>query len=90
MALTDDVMDAVNVVGGVKAVGRKLGVQEAFVEEWMAKGTMKSAIVVRQNLIRADGHAGELPGRANAVDFEPGKRRRDGYTALFLSRSTRR
>ena len=33
---------------------------------------------------------GELPGRANAVDFESGKRRRDGYTALFLSRSTRR
>jgi hypothetical protein len=46
--------------------------------------------VVPQNLIRADGNAGELPGRANAVDFESGKRRRDGYTALFLSRSTRR
>jgi hypothetical protein len=43
-----------------------------------------------QNLIRADGNAGELPGRANAVDFESGKRRRHGYTALFLSRSTRR
>jgi hypothetical protein len=46
--------------------------------------------VVAQNLIRADGNAGELPGRANAVDFESGKRRRDGYIALFLSRSTRR
>ena len=46
--------------------------------------------VVPQNLIRADGNAGELPGRANAVDFESGKRRRDGYIALFLSRSTRR
>jgi hypothetical protein len=43
---------------------------------------------VPQNLMRADGNAGELPGRANAVDFESGKRRRDGYTALFLSRST--
>ena len=32
----------------------------------------------------------ELPWRANAVDFESGKRRRDGYTALLLSRSTRR
>jgi hypothetical protein len=48
------------------------------------------SLVVSQNLIRADGNAGELPGRANAVDFESGKRRRDGYTALFLSRSTRR
>jgi hypothetical protein len=47
-------------------------------------------VVVPQNLIRADGNAGELPGRANAVDFESGKRCRDGYTALFLSRSTRR
>ena len=47
-------------------------------------------LVVPQNLIRADGNAGELPGRANAVDFESGKRRRHGYTALFLSRSTRR
>jgi hypothetical protein len=46
--------------------------------------------VVPQNFIRADGNAGELPGRANAVDFESEKRRRDGYTALFLSRSTRR
>ena len=46
--------------------------------------------VVPQNLIRADGNAGELPGRANAVDFESGKRCRHGYTALFLSRSTRR
>jgi len=46
--------------------------------------------VVPQNLIRADGNAGELAGRANAVDFESGKRCRDGYTALFLSRSTRR
>jgi hypothetical protein len=37
-----------------------------------------------QNLIRADRNAGELPGRANAVDFESGKRCRDGcYTALF-------
>jgi hypothetical protein len=50
----------------------------------------RSLVVVPQNLIRADGNAGELPGRANAVDFESGKRRRDGYTALFLSRSTRR
>jgi hypothetical protein len=52
------------------------------------KGTVLP--VVAQNLIRADGNAGELPGRANAVDFESGKRRRDGYIALFLSRSTRR
>jgi hypothetical protein len=52
--------------------------------------TVKTALVVPQNLIRADGNAGELPGRANAVDFESGKRRRNGYTALFLSRSTRR
>ena len=50
----------------------------------------RSRAVVPQNLIRADGNAGELPGRADAVDFESGKRRRDGSTALFLSRSTRR
>ena len=50
----------------------------------------KPVPVVPQNLIRADGNAGELPGRANAVDFESGKRCRHGYTALFLSRSTRR
>jgi hypothetical protein len=47
-------------------------------------------IVVAQNLIRADGNAGELPGRDNPVDFESAKWRREGYTALFLSRSTRR
>ena len=29
------------------------------------------------------------PGRVNEVDFELGKRRRYGYTALFLSRRTR-
>ena len=46
--------------------------------------------MVPQNLIRADGNARELPRRANAVDFESGKRRRDGCTALFLSRSTGR
>ena len=56
---------------------------------WSTTTTL-GPVVVPQNLIRAHGNAGELPGRANAVDFESGKRRRDGYTALFLSRSTRR
>jgi len=46
--------------------------------------------VVPQNLIRADRYPRDSPGRANAVDFESGKRCRDGYTVLFLSRSTRR
>lgn len=45
MALTNEVVDAVNIVGGVKAVARKLGVPEAFVTEWMAKGTMKRLLV---------------------------------------------
>ena len=43
MVLTNDVADAVNIVGGVKAVARKLGVPEAFVTGWMAQGTMKGA-----------------------------------------------
>ena len=43
--------------------------------------------VVPQNLIRVHGNAGDSPGRANAVDFESGKRRREGYTALFLNRA---
>jgi hypothetical protein len=43
--------------------------------------------VVPQNFIRAHGNAGDRPGRANAVDFESRKRRRD---AVFLSRSTQR
>jgi DNA-binding transcriptional regulator YdaS (Cro superfamily) len=54
MVLTNDVVDAVNIVGGVKAVARKLRVPEAFVREWMAKGTMKSAAhehVVRLSLL---------------------------------------
>jgi hypothetical protein len=48
------------------------------------------ALVVPQNLIRAHGNAGDSMGHANAVDFESGNRRRDGYTALFLSRPLRR
>ena len=39
-------------------------------------------VVVPQNFIRAHGNARDRPGRANAVDFESRKRRRD---ALFLS-----
>jgi hypothetical protein len=54
-------------------------------EDWYRSD---AALWVPQNLTRAVGNAGELPGRANAADFESGKRRRDGYTALFLSRST--
>jgi hypothetical protein len=50
MALTNDVMDAVNIVVGAKVVARKLGVPDAFVEEWMAKGTMKSA--TREHVVR--------------------------------------
>jgi hypothetical protein len=46
---------------------------------------VQPVVVVPQNLIRAHGNAGDSPGRANAVDFESGKRRRDVYTALFLS-----
>ena len=38
----------------------------------------------------ARGNARDSPGRTNAVDFESGNRRRDGYTALFLSRPTRK
>jgi DNA-binding transcriptional regulator YdaS (Cro superfamily) len=54
MALTDEVVDAVNIVGGVKGVARKLGAPEGFVKEWMAKGTMKGAAhehVVRLSLL---------------------------------------
>ena len=54
MAFTNDVMDAVNIVGGVQAVARKLGVPEALVKEWIAKGTMESAThehVVRLSLL---------------------------------------
>jgi DNA-binding transcriptional regulator YdaS (Cro superfamily) len=56
MALTNDVMDAVNIVVGAKAVARKLGVPDAFVEEWMAKGTMKNA--TREHVVRLS----RLPG----------------------------
>jgi hypothetical protein len=45
MELTNEVLDVVNIVAGVKAVARKLGVPEPFVREWMVKGTMKSAIL---------------------------------------------
>jgi hypothetical protein len=34
------------------------------------------------------GNLGDPPGRADAVDFESGRWRREDYTALFLSRST--
>jgi DNA-binding transcriptional regulator YdaS (Cro superfamily) len=54
MALTNDVMDAVNIVGGVKVVARKLRVAEESVEEWIKKGTMKSAAhehIVRLSLL---------------------------------------
>jgi len=43
---------------------------------------------VPQNLIRAHGNQGGSPGQVAAVDFESGKQRRDGYTALFLIRPT--
>jgi DNA-binding transcriptional regulator YdaS (Cro superfamily) len=59
MALTNDVMDAVNIVGGVKAVARKLGVPEAFVEEWMAKGTMENA--TRERVVRLSCLSGISP-----------------------------
>jgi hypothetical protein len=49
-----------------------------------------SALVVPQNLIPAQEKRGDSPRRANAVDFESGKRCRDSYTALFLSQRTRR
>jgi DNA-binding transcriptional regulator YdaS (Cro superfamily) len=54
MALTNDVMDAVNIVGGVKVVARKLRVPEESVNKWIEKGTMKSAAhehVVRLSLL---------------------------------------
>jgi hypothetical protein len=47
-------------------------------------------VVVPQNLIRAYGNAGDSPRQAAAMDFGSGKRRLDGYTALFLSRPTQR
>jgi hypothetical protein len=50
MALTNEVVDAVNIVGDVKAVARKLGVPDAFVREWVAKGTMKNA--AREHVMR--------------------------------------
>jgi hypothetical protein len=45
-----------------------------------------------QRIVDENLHARDDCGspKANAVDFESGKRRRDGYTALLLSRSTRR
>jgi hypothetical protein len=54
MALTNDVMDAVNILGGIKVVARKLRVPEEYVKEWIEKGTMKSAAhdhVVRLSLL---------------------------------------
>jgi hypothetical protein len=54
MALTNEVADAVHIVGGVNAVTRKLRIPEAFVREWMAKGTMKGAAhehIVRLSLL---------------------------------------
>jgi hypothetical protein len=40
--------------------------------------------VVSQNLIRTYRNASDSQGRASAVDFESGKRCRDGYIAIFI------
>jgi DNA-binding transcriptional regulator YdaS (Cro superfamily) len=66
MALTNEVVDAVNIVGGVKAVARKLGVPEAIVMEWMAKGTMKSA--AREHVARLSLLSGISPEHLAPLD----------------------